>query len=822
MLPRLALLLALLPPALAAEEWVALEPIEPASDRWGPMIPSAGPERDGQPIVALRWEPKRSSAPNSPALLQGWETVATLRFWMHTDRSYPFSMTMVLTGSGGNGYFSTAFPLDFTGWQQIVIPMANFKQVRTADLATSTTLGFRAQGYGQPALDDGMVLWVDDIEALPKPGMKLKVTNSQEINWSRWMALAEQGNPLQILAAAKYDQPLAAYQPPQELTSAWQYRGEAQNLLSVAWAAADPASPHRARVDLVDHAIQMTDWLVEQCDSEGWWWHPGSPTGDPNVNRFTLGPLLDAIYRLRSLPAGKQAWPRWADKLDAAIALQRRSYEQQDVAWDWGGKASGDYVNQDVYYLLIMELSSRLYDRVADHDLAAKMMKKVAGNLLPDGGWHYIGQEQESPIYHALDLVILARYATLADDPTVWDNLRASAPYYPLVCTAEAYPESWSDVWWKQNWGDAWTEGMIIAAGASKDAVNQWLMWQRLARVAPSDNGMGTIYAMPFWPGPDPGLALPDTFVLPDHNIRGLRGRAGQWYYGVTQGRGLRNTFVGGLITSPTGTNPLRAAFRGANIGVQQDPSFNQRLRGGLFLSQAHDTTGLAMRPNGPIAVGARYRLQPGTINGSPTPETPDTPWQVDQLWLACAQGIVGRVKLTALEDAAGQAVVGRIRLGPAVLTGEGDLWHSGPLTVKLLDSFGEVKPAPMPHYTQPIDRTWPGLELRQALPEGGAKAGQTFTYAVYLGPDDQPVPESIDVLDDELGFRVQWPDGPRLAVCFNPEGKPQTASLNWNDFQPGVWTGEEGAEPETEAARGTLDVILQPGQCVVAEWDAE
>jgi len=452
----------------AVESWVTLDAVESAGDRWGPLLPLAGPERDGQPTTALRWSPKASPAPNSPALLQGWDTVESLRFWMHTDRAYPFSMTIILTGSGTDGYFATAFPLDFAGWKLINIPLSAFQQVRTAALATSTTIGFRAQGYGQPALDDAMVLWIDNLEALPKPGAKLKVTNSREVNMSQWMDLARQGNPLQELTAERFARPLSAYQPPQDLTNAWTYRGEAEKLLSVAWAAADPQSPHRDRVDLVDHALAMVDWLVGQCTPDGWWWRQGPPAGDPNVNRFTLGPLLDAVYRLRELPAGRAAWPRWAARLEAAIALQRQAYEEQNVEWDWGGKAAGRYVNQDAYYLLIMELSSRLYERVGDHDLATRMMKQVAGNMLPAGGWHYIGVEQEAPVYHALNLILLGRYATLADDPTVWDCLRNSAPYYPLALTAEAYPEYWSDVWWKQTWGDLWTEGLIIAAGATR------------------------------------------------------------------------------------------------------------------------------------------------------------------------------------------------------------------------------------------------------------------------------------------------------------------------------------------------------------------
>ena len=171
--------------------------------------------------------------------------------------------------------------------------------------------------------------------------------------------------PFLILNARDHAREAGPFKPPETITSAWQYRGIAERLVPMAYAAASPDSPHKGRQDLVAHALATVDWLTSECDKSGWWFRKRPPDGDPNVNRFTLGPLLDAVRMLRSLPEGQAVWTRWRDPLDRAVALQRRAYHGQED-WDWGGKAGGEYANQDLYYVLIMALSAELFDRPED------------------------------------------------------------------------------------------------------------------------------------------------------------------------------------------------------------------------------------------------------------------------------------------------------------------------------------------------------------------------------------------------------------------------------------------------------------------------
>jgi len=791
--------------------WVMADEITPLSEPWSVVLrPDKGPERDGQATCALHWSVAVRPGPNSPILLPHFEDVAAVRFGLWIDGPKAYKLNVLLTGRGG--YFNSTVRLDWTGWKQLTVPIERFRSVRGAKLADMQRISFRMQGYGQPELPREMVWWVDDVALLPKPGQTLALTSSIEVNRGIWMGLAQKGNPLAQLLAQNYRSAAGPFRPIEKITSAWQYRSVAQELAALAWAACDPASPLAGREDLVQHLISGIDWLVAECHEEGWWWKKNPPTGDPNVNRFVLGPLLDAVRFARMRPEGRTGWPRWRDPLGRAIELQKAAY-RFELAWDWGGKAGGEYANQDAYLVIIAALSAQLYDRPADQELAADMARKIASNLLPDGGIRYIGITNEAPVYHSLNLTVLGRYATLTKDPVIVKLLRDTAPYWPLVLSAEGQPEYWSDVWWKQTWGYVSRNGLIVAAGATGDARNQWLLWRVLERSPATAGGWSTVCALPYWTGTDSGMPLPDPFVAADRNMRGVRGRAGNWYYGVCIGRGLRNTFCGGMITHPTHSRPVWTAIRGLQINVLQRR--DKRMQG-LWLSQIEDHAGLAMRPDVSGGVGVRYRLQPRRINGVPTPETPDSPWQVTQVWRAAGDGLLGMIVLEALEDAPGIAVQGRIALGqidPTQVAGKD--WQAGPLRVRFYDSFGTTTAQPVPANTTPT--RWPGIVCEQAL-ENGAKAGQRFVYSAWLGPETATPPTQFERLPKDMGWMAVWADGRRVAAVFNPGSEQVGIPVPWSGAPPRIWSGLEGEATKLRVKNGAVLVQLPAGTCALLE----
>ncbi|MCC7351604.1 MAG: hypothetical protein IT446_13660 [Phycisphaerales bacterium] len=624
-------------------------------------------------------------------------------------------------------------------------------------------------------------------------------------NRQSWSNLARRGNPLLLLNAQRYSGSQPAFQPPAKTGSAWMYYGVANELASMAYAAGDPRSPLRGRVDLVNYCIGGINWLLSECDPQGAWWSPQrNLAGDPNINRFVLVPLLDATRWIGMTPAGPKLWARWKEPLAQTIELQRRAY-RGEIAWDGGAKAGGFYPNQDVSFALALALSARLYDRVDDAQWAADMIQNIGDNLLPDGAIRYIGAENDAPQYHTLNLLMLARYAEITGDKVSRDILRKTANYWPLVCSAEGQAEYWSSPWWKQDqWRIEPADSFIIAAGATQDARNQWLMWRVLERQKPVDHQIAGIYAASFWPGLAGGEPIPGQYTVLDKNMRGARGRNGHWYYGVLQGRGLRNVFAGGMLTQSMG-EPIAAAFGGAEIHVLQ-PSLDEQ---GLWLSQMQDKTSLAIQPDGAMALSACYSLQPTRINNHPSPQTPDSPWRVIQSWRASADGITGMVLLEAGQGASGTAIVGRVSFGPGQLVADVDgNWHLKGLKVRLYDHFGEAVIKPAPNH-----KGWCVLEFGRNV--STITPGDRFTYSLWVGPESATPPARIESLPKDMGWIAQGGGRRAYGVLLNPTNQAVSdVSLMENTR---AWLGEDGqltqATPE-----GKIDLTLAPWQCALLE----
>lgn len=543
-------------------------------------------------------------------------------------------------------------------------------------------------------------------------------------------------------------------------TSAWTYRTIAEHLLSNVAGVTDAAESPR---DSIPACKEVIGWLLAESGSKGTWWDPQSKKiGDPNINRFVLLPLIDAIYRLQP-SADDPDWAAWRAPLQAAVEFQVRAYEGK-VDWDWGAQAGGQYPNQDVYYALILAIASRVFDEPRYQALADQMMDKLAANLLPNGAFYYIGRENDSPIYHALIQVVLARYYDITKNQKAYSLIRASSRYWRLSMSDEGQAEAWSDMWVKQMWLPIPAAALTVSAKASGDPEIKWRE-QALLAVQKPTGGLFDVYAKGWW---DPTLAAKKPsphYLIVDPDIRGIRGRDRNWYYGLTEGAGLRNTFIGGMISSSTNRPALQAAFRGAQIAVKASGDARSRP---ASLSQAVDRTVSALSEKGFGLLGARYTLQPPRAQRVPMPETPDSPWQVTQVWAAGSAGLLGTITLVALADNRAVLVSGRLPLGPGPVEQSGpSSWKCGPMKIRLYNKFGDptIK-AIGSAYPSPVTK-WPGIEF--STPVNGMKQGDRFQYSVWVGPEDQPEPQELVPREDGTGWTVRWEGKAPLKVSFDP-----------------------------------------------------
>ncbi len=210
------------------------------------------------------------------------------------------------------------------------------------------------------------------------------------------------------------------------------------------------------------------------------------------------------------------------------------------------------------------------------------LLQRTKDRLYPDGGIAYIGDDNEAATYHQLDVILLALHYPYARSgshhPARADGQLLAADAYGGKV---AYPSNTLCALAQAILVYCWhrLRALVIIAGITQDARNVELLANMLSATQPEhDFFINSVYATPYWTPQLTQLlqqarkrrSLSEHSLVEDKNIRGASGREANWYYGVFQGRGLRNTFVGGLMTRDSSdslyVNPVQAAFRGPRI----------------------------------------------------------------------------------------------------------------------------------------------------------------------------------------------------------------------------------------------------------------
>jgi len=598
---------------------------------------------------------------------------------------------------------------------------------------------------------------------------------------ARVKALKARGNPyyLNVLDSLKGVGPEPTLPKPDALTSPWQFAGFAGRAVVTAWAAAWDQSPRKGDETLMRHASAMIDYCLAQQKGGSWFYSRKWGTGDPNSDRFALGPLMDAVYWLRKLPAGEQNWARWNAPLKELVDFQYQHWGLKGN-YAWGDKAR-EYPNQDVFHLYEMALAHQWWGEARYLESVNITLKGLEDHLLPDGGLNYIGPETEIPCYHDLNVVWIARYLALTGSQRARTLLTKMVNYYPLACSDEGRPEYYTDCWWKHYWADGAAAGPEIIAGLTGDACNKHLADRLLERVGTGSNHFA-IYAGMFYRDDIQSAPLPDNHVKLDGNIRGPRGRFGSWYFAGVQGGGARDTFVGAMVCRPERAQPLCGAFLAANIEVGSLTADGRRRRE-LYTSGPDDVTAVALGGQAG-AIAARYSPRAAYINSSNDRQVPPTPWRATQVWLLTQSGLVGLVELDAVEPRTVGYVGGELRFGPDLPLAKDDAgtYHCGALELRLLGSnFATVESGPArPGYAQK-STLHSAVNLWTAGKSLDARPGAPLWYAAAIAPEDVPPSAEFRRIDssDLWGFQVRL-GGKRIAAAFNPGSMEATVDLAW------------------------------------------
>ncbi len=777
----------------SADTLLAIDGFEGRFGPWNGTDLASDPVHGG--TGALKWDVGEKPTLDSVPYVKDWSKFDEFVFWAHLDEPVDFKIPLVFPAEGG--YYIIDWQLDWEGWKEHRIKLADCREAyEPIGWHAIKAIGFRAQGYGQDDVPEGLTIVFDDL-ALHSP------EDLEETNLDTWLArerkeriaaLKASGNPyflsaLEYLAKMKADPGL-----PDEVSSAWSFGGLASRALVAAWGAASDDSPRKGDGLLVEHASALVSYCLEQQKDGSWFYSRKWDSGDPNSDRFALGPLMDSIWWLRQLPVGEAKWAEWEPNLRALVDFQHEHWGlKSGHAWSTG---AGMYPNQDVFHLYEMALATEFWGEDRYRDSMNETLAALEAHLLPGGGLNYIGPETEIPCYHDLNVVWIARYLKLTGDERARSLLEGTVGYYPSASSNEAVPEYYTDAWWKHYWSDGAPCGPEIIAGLTGDARNKWLADRLLERRGPGSD-YKAVYAGMFYRGDVGSRELDDGYVRHDPDIRGPRGRFGNWYFAGVPGGGGRDTFVGAMLTDPITPQPLDSALLAANIEVALGGE-GARDRTHLYLSGLDDITDTVI--DGDVAaLGARYSPRKPYINSIPDRVVEPTPWIATQVWLLTPVGLVGLVELEAEEAQTVPYLGGEIRLGPTrAVTHDGDLglYTCGRMRARIDEhNFADISAGPArPGYAK---KTTPNhaISLRTGGESFEAEPGDPVRYVVTVFPDGAAPPVNVRRVEAEGVWGLTCEVSGKLVVAlFNPTEQPVTLAADAGASLTGPVTVEPGS----------------------------
>ena len=147
----------------------------------------------------------------------------------------------------------------------------------------------------------------------------------------------------------------------------------------------------------------MIDYcLAKQKDGSWYYTRKWEQTSDPNADRFALGPLMDAVWFLRQLPEGKEAWKRWDAPLRQLADFQYEKWWRyaehgytDNVAWGSSARITRTRMSSSTHH------GRRLRALGRPEVQRPPMGLSQPSKALYRGGFHYIGGDRVRYLPHA-------------------------------------------------------------------------------------------------------------------------------------------------------------------------------------------------------------------------------------------------------------------------------------------------------------------------------------------------------------------------------------------------------------------------------------
>tara|TARA_B110000091_G_C13817532_1_gene478700 strand:+ start:1023 stop:3773 length:2751 start_codon:yes stop_codon:yes gene_type:complete len=282
--------------------------------------------------------------------------------------------------------------------------------------------------------------------------------------------------------------------------------------------------------------------------------------------------------------------------------------------------------------------------------------------LQPDGGFNYVGYQNETFTYHAENIEALAWYYLITGDNAIKSIIQKTKNYYPLTVSngvAEYYTASSWKHYWNQSKGE---KGAYIVASLTLDPYNY-----DLGKTASNS------LLLPFFYNPNltAPASTPNNYILADKNIMGPRGRFNNFYFAGTSrnvdnypnptlGVG-KNTLVGAMVLDETGTSwPLNASLDFVTVEVKKAAGVETQVRRNSFWLTNNEKSSLSKSKQ---IYGLTSKYNPSTKQNVTENAAGISDWEVKQNWIFTPQRLVGQIQIQPTKNTSAYAVHAILKL---------------------------------------------------------------------------------------------------------------------------------------------------------------
>lgn len=425
----------------------------------------------------------------------------------------------------------------------------------------------------------------------------------------------------------------------------------APELIETAYAALHPQSPYKTDPTAIVRLMNVLNSAFGELE---------------NNNDFMVSFHLPFTYLLLKTSFPGAIPPIMAAEWEAKMApIAERIFTTRSDTWTY--VANGWY-NADIRWALGLYTMGILFDNEDYINAALSGFDEgglFKGALLPDGGFNYVGYQNETFTYHGENIMALSWFYTLTENEEIAEIIRDTKNYYPLSYRLEGVGEYYTAASWKQYWNMvSGNDAAYVVASLTGDDRN----YNR------GKDATGLLPALFY----NPNLAEveeADSTLVFDKNIQGPRGNFGQFAYAasarnVNDGIGLgKITFVGAmslydLDSIPSGLSaddvnkaeswPLNAALSIATSEVKHslDPDSLFQRRNSHYLMGQDEKSSVIMHDDH-ASFATKYNIS--TKLYVPTKvyldESYASKWAGSQQWVMTKSGIIGVIEISAKED---------------------------------------------------------------------------------------------------------------------------------------------------------------------------